>query len=172
MKPFILTAATAAVVFLTGKVIMKQQATTTKPTPRPILPNNDKLAPRGIRNNNPLNIEYSSRNNWRGQVGTDGRFAIYEDDKWGFRAATRILRSYRKRGVNTIQSIIHTFAPAHENNSDHYANVVSQITGIDKYAKVDARNDVTAAKLLQAMAKMEVGHLYPMHEVMEGVKLA
>ncbi|KHT64553.1 hypothetical protein RJ45_05825, partial [Photobacterium gaetbulicola] len=43
--------------------------------------------PRGIRNHNPLNIEYSKHNNWRGQVSSDGRFVIFEDDKWGFRAA-------------------------------------------------------------------------------------
>ncbi len=69
--------------------------------------------PRGIRNHNPLNIEYSKHNNWRGQVSSDGRFVIFEDDKWGFRAAARILRSYQKRGVTTINDIIHTFAPSH-----------------------------------------------------------
>ncbi|OAN11736.1 virion protein [Photobacterium jeanii] len=146
---------------------MKQQCINTAPRPKP-----DFNTPRGIRNNNPLNIEYNRRNNWRGQVGSDGRFVIFENDKWGFRAAARVLRSYRKRGINNISAIIKTFAPPHENNSDHYANVVSQISGFGKYTVIDVRNDNIAAKVIQAMAKMEVGHLYPMHEVMEGVKLA
>ncbi|TDR71476.1 virion protein [Photobacterium lutimaris] len=128
--------------------------------------------PRGIRNNNPLNIEYSKHNNWRGQVSSDGRFVIFEDDKWGFRAAARILRSYQKRGITSINDIIHTFAPSHENDSDHYANMVATWTGYDKYQALDATNDSTAAVLIQAMARMEVGRQYPIHEVIEGVALA
>lgn len=129
-------------------------------------------APRGIRNNNPLNIEFSTRNNWQGQVGSDGRFCIFQDDKYGFRAATRVLRSYQKRGINTIQSIVHTFAPSHENDSDHYANMVAKWSGYDKNKMLDVRNDDVAAKVIKAMARMEVGHKYTIGEVMEGVKLA
>ena len=132
----------------------------------------DMTKPRGIRNKNPLNIEFSTRNNWRGQVGSDGRFSIFEDDKWGFRAAARVLRSYKKRGVNTIQSIVHTFAPNHENDSDHYANMVAKWTGYDKHQRIDVGNDDVAAKVIKAMARMEVGHKYTIGEVMEGVKLA
>ncbi|WP_053062459.1 hypothetical protein, partial [Photobacterium aquae] len=128
--------------------------------------------PRGIRNNNPLNIEFSTRNNWRGQVGSDGRFSIFEDDKWGFRAGARILRSYQKRGINTIHSIVHTFAPSHENNSDHYADMVSRWSGYDKHEMVDVRNDTVAAKIIKAMARMEVGKKYAFNEIMEGVALA
>ena len=127
---------------------------------------------RGIRNNNPLNIEYSKRNNWRGQVGSDGRFCIFEDDKWGFRAGARVLRSYQKRGINSIESIVHTFAPSHENDSNHYADLVARWTGYGKHDLLDVRNDNTAAVLIQAMARMEVGHRYTMNEVMEGVTLA
>lgn len=130
------------------------------------------MLPRGIRNNNPLNIEYNQANNWRGQVGTDGRFAIFEDDKWGFRAAARILRSYQKRGINTIHSIVHTFAPSHENNSNQYASNVSQWTGISMHSPVDARDEDTVTRILQAMARMEVGRQYSYGEVNEGVKLA
>ncbi|MCW8330871.1 virion protein [Photobacterium sp. SDRW27] len=128
--------------------------------------------PRGIRNNNPLNIEYSKRNKWRGQVGTDGRFVIFEDDKYGFRAAARVLRSYQRRGINTIHSIVHTFAPDNENESDHYANMVAQWTGYGKHQQLDVHNDDTAMVVIKAMARMEVGHSYSTAEVMEGVALA
>ncbi|KHT65339.1 virion protein, partial [Photobacterium gaetbulicola] len=92
--------------------------------------------------------------------------------KWGFRAAARILRSYQRRGITTINDIIHTFAPSHENDSDHYANMVATWTGYGKYQALDASNDNTAAVLLQAMARMEVGRQYPINAVMEGVALA
>ncbi len=135
-----------------------------------------KRKPRGIRNNNPLNIRESKgdRTNWKGERKTDDdkAFEEFTHVKYGFRAATRILRSYQKRGINTVYSIVHTFAPAHENNSDHYVNFVCRETGFDKNQMLDVRNEQIAASLLRAMAKMEVGHMYPMHEVMEGVKLA
>ncbi|WP_160314734.1 hypothetical protein [Photobacterium swingsii] len=31
----------------------------------------------GIRNKNPLNIEYNERNNWKGQTGRNGRFCTF-----------------------------------------------------------------------------------------------
>ncbi|PSU03740.1 virion protein [Photobacterium ganghwense] len=132
----------------------------------------DTSQPRGIRNKNPLNIEYSTRNKWRGQVGSDGRFSIFEHDKWGFRAAARILRSYQKRGINTIHSIVHTFAPSHENNSNHYANMVAKWTGYGKNDRLDMNDDHTATEIIKAMAQMEVGKKYSYHKVMEGVALA
>ncbi|WP_211321737.1 virion protein [Photobacterium indicum] len=127
---------------------------------------------RGIRNKNPLNIEYNKRNNWLGQQGTDGRFCIFSDNKYGFRAGARVLRSYQRRGINTIHSIVHTFAPSHENETDHYANMVSEWMGISKHAPIDVSNDHVAANIIKAMARMEVGHSYPINTVLDGVKLA
>jgi hypothetical protein len=127
---------------------------------------------RGIRNKNPLNIEYNKRNNWLGQQGTDGRFCIFSDNKYGFRAGARVLRSYQRRGINTIHSIVHTFAPDNENETDHYANMVSEWMGISKHAPIDVSNDHVAANIIKAMARMEVGQSYPIETVLEGVKLA
>ena len=78
------------------------------------------------------------------------------------------MASNTPRGIN----IIHTFAPSHENETDHYANLVSEWTGISKYTPIDVKNDDLTANLLQAMARMEVGREYPISEVMQGVKLA
>ncbi|HFX8036006.1 TPA: hypothetical protein ACIF5E_004931, partial [Escherichia coli] len=41
---------------------------------------------RGIRNNNPGNLEYSKTNPWVGQTGDDGRFAKFETPEHGIRA--------------------------------------------------------------------------------------
>ncbi|KLU99964.1 virion protein, partial [Photobacterium aquae] len=62
--------------------------------------------------------------------------------------------------------------PSHENNSDHYADMVSRWSGYDKHEMVDVRNDTVAAKIIKAMARMEVGKKYAFNEVMEGVALA
>lgn len=92
----------------------------------------DSNTPRGIRNNNPLNIE---RNNiqWYGMApdqSGDDRFVIFKDARFGYRAAARILDNYRKRGITVLRDIIATWAPANENDVDAYVRHVSQRTGI------------------------------------------
>lgn len=52
-------------------------------------------APRGIRNNNPGNIKWSSANNWDGQTGQDASgFAVFSDATYGLRAMFLTLKSY------------------------------------------------------------------------------
>lgn len=139
--------------------------------PRKVSKENKHLA-RGIRNRNPLNIEFNQRNQWLGQLGHDGRFVIFESSIYGFRAATRILRSYQGRNINTIHHIVHTFAPSHENHSEYYVDRVSQWSGFSQHQRLDMNCNDTAARLIQAMARMEVGHQYTLSEVMAGVRLA
>ena len=87
---------------------------------------------RGFRNNNPGNIEFSERNNWKGQTGTDGRYATFSDMKFGIRAIGRTLNSYTSRhGLKTIRAIITRWAPDFENNTKSYISAVSQRTGLD-----------------------------------------
>ena len=67
----------------------------------------DPTAPRGIRNNNPLNIKWNAANDWRGQEGADsGGFVIFDSPVNGIRAAARILKNYRAQGINTPEGII------------------------------------------------------------------
>lgn len=87
---------------------------------------------RGFRNNNPGNIEFSERNNWKGQTGTDGRYATFSDMKFGIRAIGRTLNSYTSRhGLKTIRGMITRWAPDFENNTKSYISAVSQRTGLD-----------------------------------------
>ena len=90
--------------------------------------------PRGIRNNNPGNIEQSA-NRWRGKVpianNTDERFEQFSNYYYGIRAMIVLLTNYiEKQGRNTIRTIIERYAPAFENNVSAYANAVSAKTGI------------------------------------------
>ncbi|MGF1758759.1 hypothetical protein L4D76_12610 [Photobacterium sagamiensis] len=71
----------------------------------------------------------------------DSAFEEFTHVKYGFRAGARILRSYQRRGINTIHDIIHTFAPSHENETDYYASLVSEWTDISKYTPIDVKND-------------------------------
>ena len=53
------------------------------------------MTPRGIRNNNPLNIRRSPGQTWQGEcpVQTDKAFVQFRSMKWGIRAAFIISQS-------------------------------------------------------------------------------
>lgn len=67
----------------------------------------DTTQPRGIRNNNPLNIKWNALNNWQGQTGADAQgFAQFDTPVNGIRAAARLLKNYRASGHDTPREII------------------------------------------------------------------
>lgn len=89
-----------------------------------------KKIPRGIRNNNPLNIRVG--NKWVGEVDikTDKEFEQFTDVKYGIRAAILILYRYVfKSGLHTIRDILHRWAPPVENNTKAYEQSVRFFIG-------------------------------------------
>ena len=90
--------------------------------------------PRGIRNNNPLNIR-KSKDKWKGLSLTqnDPSFCQFESLEYGWRAAFYLLTRtyYYKYRLYTIRTIISKWAPPCENNSKAYVENVSRLTGID-----------------------------------------
>jgi len=78
------------------------------------------MAPKGIRNKNPGNIE-DNGTPWRGYMGNDGRFIIFDSPVNGIRAIARILNTYRsKYRINTIEGVINRWAPPVENDTNAY----------------------------------------------------
>src|SRR6476661_5281151 len=74
--------------------------------------------PRGIRNNNPGNIEAGKfAATVQGFQGSDGRFAQYANPEDGIKAADKLLQSYASRGLNTVNGIVNRWAPPSENNT-------------------------------------------------------
>ncbi|MFM9932844.1 phage tail tape measure protein [Achromobacter xylosoxidans] len=112
--------------------------------------------PRGIRNNNPGNLVYV------GQTGAskeaNGRFATFESAQEGLNALAAQLRRYGQRGLNSIQSIVNTYAPASENNTGAYANYLAQKMGIDTDTQFDVNSDPAAlAALIRGIVEYENG---------------
>ncbi len=127
---------------------------------------------RGVRNNNPLNIEYNSANNWQGQTGTDGRFAIFEHSKWGFRAAAKLLQNYQKfYGLGSVNELIYRWAPPVENHTSGYANFVAKRMGVSVSDRLDLSDKAVLTDLVHAMSIMESGHNYSRNEAAAGVNL-
>lgn len=127
--------------------------------------------PRGIRNNNPTNIEYNPANDWLGQVGSDGRYVIFSAPVYGIRAAARILDSYRARGVETVRDIVTTWAPPSDNNpTGAYVATVAAIIGRDPGDAIDRRD---YPDFIAALIYFENGEQpYSDELIREGVALA
>lgn len=114
--------------------------------------------PRGIRNNNPGNIEYNPANDWRGQTGTDGLYATFSEPVWGIRALAKLLRNYQSRyGLNTITEIILRWAPPQENDSVSYIKSVSSYTGFKSMAQLNLADKSTLLSLVKAIIHHENG---------------
>ena len=126
--------------------------------------------PRGLRNNNPLNIRHSA-SKWQGARSeqTDQTFVQFISMTMGYRAAWRILESYwqyfhKKQMPFTPRNIIHRWAPPTENNSENYLRTVCLLTGLGGNEALPrpstARHqgqDNKLVLLLSAMTTMECG---------------
>lgn len=90
--------------------------------------------PRGIRNNNPLNIR-RSKDQWKGlaEQQKDRSFWQFKSLEWGWRAAFYLLTRtyYHKYRLYTIRGIISRWAPSCENDTSAYVQNVARLTGID-----------------------------------------
>lgn len=88
--------------------------------------------PRGIRNNNPGNIERRGTR-WRGMSpdqSFDPRFIVFTAPEFGIRAMTRVIRNYMARGLTTVEEIINTWAPPVENDTGAYVRAVARAVGV------------------------------------------
>lgn len=61
--------------------------------------------------NNPFNLERGKNYTWKGEMPSKGRFAKFSSVAWSVRAFYKTMRTYRKRGLNTIDSIFSVYAP-------------------------------------------------------------
>jgi len=115
--------------------------------------------PRGIRNNNPLNLEASPFTQRQpGFSGSDGRFGQFGSMDQGFAAADNLLQTYAQRGINTIGGVIGRWAPANDGNPvSAYAQFVARKVGVDPNAPIDMSDPSVRQRVLGAMAEFENG---------------
>ncbi|GAB5071156.1 hypothetical protein SedNR2807_13420 [Citrobacter sedlakii] len=129
---------------------------------------------RGIRNNNPGNLEYSKFNPWVGQNGDDGRFAKFETPEHGIRALGRNLMSYQRQGIDTVNEIINRWAPPTDNNDTAaYIKAVCEQLGVSADEPLDSSNPDTLKALCAAIIQHENGSQpYSDQQLTSGVSAA
>lgn len=122
-------------------------------------------SPRGMRNNNPLNIRFSEVNEWQGIIGRDkekGGMCVFATMYQGIRAAMLLINTYqRKYNKRTIREIISRWAPPQDKN-----NTEAYIKRVCDYMKVEPefiphfglqREMYDCFRLILAMASVENG---------------
>jgi len=122
------------------------------------------MLPRGLRLNNPGNIEHGEK--WRGLATDqpDSRFCKFVSPEYGIRAMCEIFQTYQtKHKLNTIEKILYRYAPPKkngvvENDTEKYIEDVSKWTGFARDAKVDAKNAGDLLKLIPAFIRKEQGY--------------
>ncbi|AVD82712.1 structural protein P5 [Pseudomonas sp. SWI6] len=110
--------------------------------------------PRGVRNNNPGNIDFNPRNAWQGQLGLEvgvakPRFARFDTPENGIRALGKLLINYRGKdgmpgvggkGIDTVLETINRWAPANENDTKSYAAAVAKRLGVGITDPINIKN--------------------------------
>lgn len=133
----------------------------------------NKVVPRGIRNNNPLNIRIG--NTWLGerQNPQDSSFEEFVSIEYGYRAAFCLLRRYiRRYHKNTIAMIISTWAPSSENNTQRYIDFVANTMKISSDTPINYEDEDTMVHLVAAMQMMECGVPANLDKVKRGYMMA
>lgn len=119
--------------------------------------------PRGIRNNNPLNIRRGS--NWKGERphATDPQFEEFETISFGIRAALILMRNHitgfkgTRPKANTLTKLIHVWAPPTENATNKYIDFVAASARISPTDILDEKNMNLMCSIARAMAFVECG---------------
>lgn len=141
---------------------------------------------RGIRNNNPGNIDYNPRNQWQGQLDHDPlierRFARFDTPENGIRALAKLILAYRGKdgmpnvgaaGIDTVREIINRWAPGHENDTDAYIRAVAARLKVAADAPLNVRSPQILTGLVVGIIHHENGYVpYAEHVITEGVQRA
>lgn len=120
----------------------------------------DPSQPRGLRNNNPGNIEngpFAQRQPGYSGVEPKGRFATFKSPEDGTNAAGTLVNSYGNKGINTVQGVIGRWAGGNDPNVPQYVAAVSKQLGVDPNAPLNMQDPQVRQALVSAISKFENG---------------
>ena len=116
---------------------------------------------RSTRNNNPGNVKKPNADTWKGTVGYDEiGHAIFENYIYGTRAMIKDLQNkITNRGLDTIAKILPVYCPVSDGcNVAAYISQVEKYSGINRNARLNAKDKETMYQLCQTMAYYEAGN--------------
>jgi hypothetical protein len=132
-----------------------------------------KVEPRGIRNNNPGNIDQGQ--NFVGEiVSKDSRFAQFESPEFGIRAIYKVQKTYEtKHGLTSVADRVARWAPPNENNTQAYINTVASKMGVSPTAPFTITDPVLGPAFVEAIVEVENSrNPYSIEQIKTGQDLA
>ncbi|MFC0227400.1 lysozyme [Serratia aquatilis] len=118
-------------------------------------------APRGIRNNNPGNLNFAGQSGASLENGPNARFAKFETMEQGIAALHRQIGLYLARGENTLSDIVNTYAPASDSNDvQAYISSLSNATGLGAFDRINPDDSETLIRLVKGIIDYENGTGY------------
>lgn len=145
------------------------------------------MTARGVRNNNPGNIDFNPRNDWVGQLGLElgaskPRFARFDSPENGIRALGKLLIAYRGKdgmpgvggkGIDTVLETINRWAPSNENDTKPYALAVAKRLGVRTTDPINIKDPSTLRVFVESIIIHENGgNPYKAEVIDEGVRRA
>lgn len=128
---------------------------------------------RGLRLNNPGNIERAIGVTWHGQaaIQPDERFVTFSRPEDGIRALRITLHTYLTvHGLDTLDRMISRYAPSNENDTEAYIDDVSRQTGIPRTQRLSVAD---ISSLVPAIIRHEQGFVpYSAGTLAAGLALA
>ena len=130
------------------------------------------MLPLGLRNNNPGNIRPSDPP-WRGAIGQNGGFVVFDTMENGIRALCRQLIAYYENSapphprytsfngtqIDTVEEAIYRWAPpADHNDTNAYVALVCSVLECNKDDRFDFRNQDFLFWMVTAIGEEENGH--------------
>ena len=125
------------------------------------------MTTRGIRNNNPGNIEKHGGAKWQGLAKRhemtpaqkkEKRFCVFRSPEWGIRALVKIIQTYeRKYSLDTVRGIIERWAPPVENDTSSYITQVAIALNVEQDEPLNLSNSRTMTTLVKAIIGHENG---------------
>ncbi|HEJ7990252.1 TPA: hypothetical protein SMI27_000890 [Serratia liquefaciens] len=130
-------------------------------------------SPRGIRNNNPGNLNYVGQEGASKEGGENGRFAVFGSMTDGIAALYKQIQLYFKRGTDTISEIVNKYAPASDNNNVMaYINSLVKATGKGAHESLGSADMSTIFNLLKGIINHENGKGYVSdNDIMRGIQV-
>ncbi|MBV6779264.1 hypothetical protein KWH04_01085 [Xanthomonas campestris pv. trichodesmae] len=138
---------------------------------------------RGIRNNNPGNIDRSPANKWQGlmpreqmteEQRAEKRFEVFATPAWGIRALCVLLINYQdKHGLHNVRGFMGRWAPPVENDTEAYVQKVAKAMGVEPDEFVNLHEYRRLRPLAEAIIRHENGEQpYSPDVIEEGLRLA
>jgi hypothetical protein len=114
--------------------------------------------PRGIRNNNPGNLNWAGQTGATKEAGPGGRFAVFKAPSAGIAAMAKQLKRYGATGTDTLTGIVKKWAPAADgNDTNAYVTALAGSTGYKLTDHLNLNDPAVVRPLVTAIIQHENG---------------